>query len=257
MTDENKITVIDRRVQEPPAKVPAQNEFFAMVERLSRNPDVDVQKLEQIVKMQEHILDRNAEQAFNAAMTRAQNRIELVVADSTNEQTKSRYAQLKTVLIKAKPIYTEEGFSLMFYEGVTDKPNHKRICVDVMHEQGHTKSRYVDLAIQTTGIAGKSMMTEIHGEGSSFSYGRRYLTCMIFNIPTGDDDGNAAGGAKQAPVYLTQEQRELIKNRVEKLKLDKAVFLEFFEADDFEHLLAKDFPRMQNKLNRTEEAKKP
>jgi len=141
----------------------------------------------------------------------------------------------------------------MFYEGVTDKPNHKRICVDVMHEQGHTKSRYVDLAIQTTGIAGKSMMTEIHGEASCFQYGRRYLTCMIFNIPTGDDDdGNAASGAGQEPVYLTKEQREIIESMVEKLKIDKSVFLNFFGAEDFEHLLAKDYGRMQNKLKKTE-----
>ena len=174
--------------------VPEQQSFFATIERLSMRPDVDVSKIKQIMEIQEHILDRNAEQAFNAAMTKAQSRIELVVAKSKNDQTHSTYADLKTVLLSAKPVYTAEGFSLMFYEGETTVDNHKRVCVDIMHEMGHTKQRYGDFAIQTTGIAGKSMMTQIHGEGSAFMYGRRYLTCMIFNIPTGDDDdGNAAG----------------------------------------------------------------
>lgn len=174
-----------------------QTAFFATIERMATNPNVDVSKIKQIMDMQEHILDRNAEQAFNAAMTKAQNKIELVVAKSKNVQTGSNYADLKTVLLSAKPIYTAEGFSLMFYEGETTKEGHKRVCVDIMHKLGHTKQRYGDFAIQTTGIAGKAMMTQIHGEGSAFSYGRRYLTCLIFNIPTGDetdDDGNAAGG---------------------------------------------------------------
>lgn len=180
--------------------VPVDNQqasFFASIERLAANPAVDVSKIKEIMDMQEHILDRNAEQAFNAAMTRAQNKIELVVAKSDNVQTGSKYANLKAVLLSAKPIYTAEGFSLMFYEGETSKEEHKRVCVDIMHEQGHTKQRYGDFAIQTTGIKGSVMMTQIHGEGSAFSYGRRYLTCLIFNIPTGDDDdGNAAGEVK-------------------------------------------------------------
>ena len=46
-----------------------QQTFFAAIERLSMRPDVDVAKIKQIMEMQEHILERNAEQIFNAAMT--------------------------------------------------------------------------------------------------------------------------------------------------------------------------------------------
>ena len=191
----NDIEKFEGRSESMPVPVDSQQtSFFASIERLAANPAVDVSKIKEIMDMQEHILDRQSEQAFNAAMTKAQNRIELVVAKSDNKQTGSTYADLKTVLLSAKPIYTAEGFSLMFYEGETQKENHIRVCVDIMHEQGCTKKRYADMAVQTTGIAGKTMMTQIHGEGSAFAYGRRYLTCMIFNIPTGDDDGNMAGG---------------------------------------------------------------
>jgi hypothetical protein len=179
-----------------PATRPQQEDsFLAIIERLASRPDIDPDKIKQFMDMNERILDRNAKQAFNSAMTQAQNKIELVVAKHKNEQTSSRYAKLKDILIEAKPIYTSEGFSLMFYEGETPKENHTRIMVDIMHCEGHTETRWGDFAVQTTGIAGKAMMTLIHGEGSAISYGRRYLTCMIFNIPTGDDDdGNSAGG---------------------------------------------------------------
>lgn len=205
-----------------PENVPAVHQpdpFLAMVELLSSKPDLDVEKIKQLKEMQESILDRNAKQAFNAAMSRAQGKIELVVATAENKQTDSMYAKLKSILIQAKPIYTKEGFSLMFYEGDTKKENHKRICVDIMHDDGHTEQRWGDFAVQTTGIAGKPMMTQIHGEGSAFSYGRRYLTCAIFNIPTGDDDdGNAA--SEKPKEFITPDQAKQITDIIKEKNID-------------------------------------
>lgn len=179
----------------PVVPVVATNDFISTIERLSAMPDIPVEKIQQLFEMKQAEDNRLAQREFNAAMMRTQGRIELVVAGQENKQTGSNYANLKAILIKTKPIYTAEGFSLMFYEGESPKETQKRVCVDIMHSGGHTEKRYGDFTIQTTGIAGKAMMTQIHGEGSAFSYGRRYLTCMIFNIPTGDDDdGNAAGG---------------------------------------------------------------
>lgn len=225
------------------------NNFIQVIERLASRPEVDVEKLERIMQMQEHILDRDAEKAFNAAMTKAQNRIELVVADAENKQTNSKYAMLKTVLLKAKPVYTEEGFSLMFYEGECPKENHKRVCVDVMHNMGHTmKGKYVDVAIQTTGIAGKSMMTQIHGEGSAFSYGRRYLTCMIFNIPTGDDDGNMAGSE---PVeYINDQNFADITTLIQEVGANEKAFCKYLKIESLDKMPASMYERAVKELER-------
>lgn len=223
----------------PPAEMTQQESFFASVERLAMNPQVDVSKIKQIMDMQEQVLDRNAKQAFNAAMTKAQNKIELVVAKEYNNQTKSKYANLKEVLIQTKPIYTAEGFSLMFYEGESKQEEHKRVCVDIMHEQGHTEQRYGEFAIQTTGIAGKAMMTQIHGEGSAFMYGRRYLTCMIFNIPTGDDDDGNAAGRKKAK-YTTEAQKKEIGKLFKTLGITDKKDIEKRMADYFQGITSLD-----------------
>jgi len=237
MTDIEKF---EERGANIPVKHEESSSFFAAIERLAKNPDVDVAKIQQIMDMQEQVLDRNAKQAFNASMMRAQNRIELVVAKKTNEQTHSKYADLKAILLKTKPIYTGEGFSLMFYEGETPKENHKRVCVDIMHEQGHTEQRHGDFAIQTTGIAGKAMMTQIHGEGSTFSYGRRYLTCMVFNIPTGDDDdGNAAGQGKVE--YVSDKQKSTIVDFIIDRGVDEKKFLAFMKVESLDKILTKDY----------------
>jgi hypothetical protein len=235
MEKKNEAQVLDK------AQVPAipdqQIAFLELIERLATNPDADVEKIQRIMDMQNQVYERDAEQAFNSAMGRVQNQIDLVVGKKYNDQTKSHYADLKSILLKTKEVYTTEGFSLMFYEGATDKPGHTRVCVDIMHGQGHTKQRYADIAVQTTGIAGKSMMTLVHGEGSAFSYGRRYLTCMIFNIPTGDDDdGNAAG-----VEYISEEQKKALVKEMSKRKIDVKKFTEHLKIKSVDELPVKRF----------------
>jgi len=246
MTEEIKI--YDRRTE---AEVPAtihQDGFIGVIERLSRMPDIPVDKIKQIFDMQEAALDRTAKQDFNIAMTATQNKIELVVAKEKNIQTGSNYADLKAVLIKAKPIYTEEGFSLMFYEGDSPKESQKRVCVDIMHSGGHTEKRHIDVTIQTTGIAGKVMMTQIHGEGSAFSYGRRYLTCMVFNIPTGDDDdGNAASGP---PNYIDEKQQTTLTDLLATTESDVPKFLAFMKVESINQIKKSDYQKAIAPLNK-------
>lgn len=251
--DLKKVDEID--VDNLPVKaVDQQASFFASIERLASNPNVDVDKIKQIMEMQEHVLERNAKQSFNASMMQTQGKIELVVAKSKNSQTGSKYADLQQILIKTKPVYTAEGFSLMFYEGETTKENHKRVCVDIMHEQGHTEQRYGDFAIQTTGIAGKTMMTQIHGEGSAFSYGRRYLTCMIFNIPTGDDDdGNAAGKNIE---YVNEKQLSSMVDMINSKNVNKAKFLKYMGVESLDKIPSSEFGRAIEVLKKSKGEKK-
>ena len=239
MTDKTtEVEVLEQR--NVPDAIDGQSALLNLIERLATNPDADVEKIQRIMDMQRQGFDREAEQVFNGSMCQAQNKIELVVAKKKNNQTNSFYADLKTILVQTKKIYTAEGFSLMFYEGVTEKQEHIRVCVDIMHEAGHTKKRYVDCAVQTTGIAGKAMMTLIHGEGSAFSYGRRYLTCMIFNIPTGDDDGNAAGGKVD---HIDGKQLTAIKKLIKEKSADEKKFLVFMKAKTIEEIPTSDYEK--------------
>ena len=194
--------------------------FLAMIERLSSRPDIDVEKIQRIIDMQEQILNRNAKQAFNAAMTRTQAKMPIVPEDKKNTQTNSMYSSYEMVLKYTKHVYTDEGFSLLFYEGETQKENHIRVCVDVMHSEGHTEKRYVDVPIDNVGIKGTPNKTMTHAKGSSLSYGKSYLLRMVFNIPTGesDDDGNAASGELQAKVFVYLEDCDKNSTTLEGLK---------------------------------------
>lgn len=176
---------------------PTQNEASAIIqviERAAMNPDVDIDKMERLLQMQERILDRNAEQGFNQAMSKAQTDMRPVVRDASNEQTRSRYARLETIDRQIRPVYTNCGFSLSF--GTDDCPleGHIRITCDVSHTGGHSKRYKADMPLDMNGMKGNQNKTATHAHGSTMSYGRRYLTLMIFNVAMAqeDDDGAAA-----------------------------------------------------------------
>ena len=57
------------------------NALISMIERVVSNPDMDVQKLEKLLDMQERILAKSAEMAFNNAMNQAQSETGRIAAD--------------------------------------------------------------------------------------------------------------------------------------------------------------------------------
>lgn len=171
------------------------NNFLTVIERMASAPEVDADKMMKIIDAQERIFNKNAEIAFQKAMAKCQAEMPTVVRDADNKQTNSKYAKYETILTQAKPCYTQNGFSLSFYQGEA-KDGFIRVCCDVMHIDGHSKSFFVDLPVDMVGIKGTANKTEIHGTASTFSYAKRYLFCMIFNIQIADtdDDAQAAGG---------------------------------------------------------------
>src|SRR5215467_3126050 len=65
---------------------------LAMIERVAKDPNADVAKLEKMLDMQERVLRTRAELEFNEAMSKCQAALSVVVADAENPQTRSKYA---------------------------------------------------------------------------------------------------------------------------------------------------------------------
>lgn len=184
------------------------NEGAAMIDAIlaaARDPSMDVEKMERLFAMHERMQDRQAAQAYAAAMTAAQAEMRPIVKDGFNEQTSSEYAKLEAIDEAIRPIYTRNGFSLSF--GTKPSTLEAHICVvcEVTHADGHSKSFEYDNPMDATGIAGKTNKTPTHARGSAVTYARRYLTLMIFNLSTErkhDDDGNAATDMPDSDAVL-------------------------------------------------------
>jgi hypothetical protein len=128
-------------------------------------------------------------------MAAAQAEMEPIRFDSSNDQTRSRYASYAALDRTVRPIYTRHGFALSFNTADAALPEQARIVCDVCHAGGHTRRYHIDMPVDGKGARGGDVMTKTHAMGSGISYGMRYLLRMIFNLAIDqDDDGNAAGG---------------------------------------------------------------
>lgn len=169
--------------------------FTAMVERLATNRDVDVDKLAKILDLQERILDRNAEAAFNAAFAQMQPEVPCVIEKAKTD--KGTYAPLEDINSVVLPVINKHGFSLSFRTEWPDKGTVKVVGV-LTHREGHSReSEFMSAA------DGSGSKNAIQGLGSAVTYGRRYVTKDLLNITTReqDDDGRKAGKPEPPSGY--------------------------------------------------------
>ncbi len=167
------------------ALVPARE--VSMFERLAMDSTVSVEKLQGLMALHERVLAREAEQAYNVAMSAAQREMRPVAADATNPQTRSRYASYEALDRVLRPIYTAHGFALSFNTGDAPLIDYVRVLCDVTHIGGHSRPYRADMPADGKGAKGGDVMTKTHAVGSAMSYGMRYLLKMIFNVAVGED----------------------------------------------------------------------
>jgi len=147
-------------------------------------------QLRSLVDLHEQWRAARAREAFAAALNACQAELPTIVRDAENTQTRSRYVRLETITHRAKPIYTSHGFALSFSEDDSTKEGFKRIVCDIIHREGHSERRWVDLPVDGIGPKGNAIggMNAVQGCISTGSYGQRVLTCRIFNITIADTD---------------------------------------------------------------------
>jgi hypothetical protein len=181
--------------------------------------------------------------AYQAAMAQAQAEIGPVVKDRKNEHTKSMYATLEAVDTAIRPIYTAHGFSLSFdAPDVTDKG--LLISCDVLHSGGHSEHKTLLGALDTVGPNGSRNKTDIQGLGSTVSYLRRYLTCMVFNVTvkSEDKDGNRTAQTINAAQYVELAEKLVLVNG------DPEKFAEMFKVESLTEIPAARFDEAIRKI---------
>lgn len=182
-------------VNQESAAVVAQSQAGGLLEAISRaaaDPATDMDKMERLFAMHQQMVKMQAETAFNAALAEAQSEMTTVVKNRLNEFTRAKYADLDTIITCIAPVYTAKGFSISFNTEECADKSVIRVLATLSHSGGHSRQYRYDAPLDDTGSGGKTTKTKIQAAGSTNSYARRYLICMIFNVTTADDnDGNA------------------------------------------------------------------
>jgi len=182
-------------MSEKEALVPADEvvvDMVAVIERLATNKDVDVEKFERLIALQERVMARQAEAAFNAAFSDMQAEIPTVAERGIGDKGMT-YARLEDIIKVVRPILQKFGFSLSHRTEWPDTKTIKVIGV-LTHRAGHARQSEFLSAADNTGSK-----NAIQALGSANHYGRRYTTKDLLNIATSgeDDDGRASEQASQ------------------------------------------------------------
>lgn len=232
------MTEVAKFTDHAPAYERPADPMVSMIERVVMDPQADLDKLERMLAMKERMDAESARRQFSEAMAACQSEIEPVARNKTNDQTRSRYADLAAIYTACKPIIAKHGFSFSTFPASSEKPGYMGVRWTLRHEAGHEESDVAEIPLDDKGMKGTANKTQTHAFGSTASYARRYLFCMIFDIATGDDnDGN-----RNAPDTVSADQYIALRDKLEHSGMPEATFHAAFGHRDPDNADLHEFP---------------
>ena len=170
--------------------VPVNNSVLAsFIDRAARDPEFDVQKFGELLRMQREVEHDQARKAFNRAMADAQAEMLPVVRGAQNKHLGNKYAKLEDIDRGMRPIYTKYGFSVRYGSAPAPREDVIRLTCTVAHAAGYFEENYLDAPLGNPGSqGGRTATTPVQSVGSAVTYLRRYLLGMVFNIVLADDE---------------------------------------------------------------------
>ncbi|MBP0441360.1 ERF family protein [Tianweitania sediminis] len=203
--------------------------IIALIERVVMDPSISIDRLHQMLLFKERMEERAredearaAEKAYFAAMSRCQAELPIVTKSKVNKHTNSSYADLAAIEEQAMPVIYQHGFAVSFQPDGYNNRGELRILWEISHEGGYRRNGLSEIPIDGDSSQGRSGKTATQTFGSTATYGRRYLLCMLFNISTGDDrDGNPV----EAPIKtITPAQVKTIQRLLKQTGSDASQF---------------------------------
>jgi hypothetical protein len=224
--------------------------ILAIIERAAMNPDVDIDKMERLLAMQERIMERQAKQAFIEAKIAMRDvlpeitmRGRIIIRDKNNPSNiiqETPFARFEDIHVAIMPILTAHGFDLSFKNGLS--PDGKvRVTTILSHVDGHSEETFFDLPHDSTGSK-----NSVQAVGSATSYGKRYGTLSILNIRVCGEDDDAQEAGK--PETITQEQNIELGTMADEVGADMKKFLRFLGIEKLSDLPAKRFEEARKAL---------
>ena len=191
---------------------------LAVISKAAASKDIDVDKMQALLDMQERIMDKGAEAAFNQSMVKALS--EIPSFEETTKGHNFQYATFESINKVVKPILANNDLFMTFSTNFQTEGG-LMVTATVTHKDGHAK--------QTTGLFPfdtSGSKNQIQAVGSAISYGKRYMQNALLNITThGEDDDGFASEKK-----VDKEQIRRLNDGLIKAKAKQAGLCEYMEV---------------------------
>lgn len=252
----NAVAKQEIAVQDEGRLVPANDApMVAMIERIVMDPTIPIDRLERMLEMKERMEDRaradeerQAQRAYFAAMSACQSELPVVTKTKVNKHTRSTYADLAAIEDQAMPVIHRHGFAVSFQPDGYNNKGELRILWQISHAAGHMREGVGEIPVDGAGSQGTVNKTGTQAFGSTATYGRRYLLCMLFNISTGDDnDGNRQETKVET---ITEDQVIELREMIEASEADEARVCSLGKIERLSDMPANQFESAMGMLKR-------
>ena len=212
--------------------------MLQLVHRLVSDPATSSERVNQAFDFVQRIEADKAKKEWAASFVAAQAEMEPVRKNAKNTQTNKMYATFDALDSAIRPAYSEHGFAPTYSVEPSEKPEHVKVVLHLLHSAGHERRYEIDIPTDGKGPNGANVMTKTHATGSAFSYGKRYLLGGAFNVNVShDDDGNAAGSGPTITEDQVIELREIILSK----NLSEPNFCKYMKAGKLSEIAASKF----------------
>ncbi len=208
--------------------------ILTVIARAAADPNVDIDKLERLLEMQERVLARDARAAYYAALAEMQPHLPVIgergaISTDRGKTVQSSYALWEDVNEAIRPILVQYGFALSFK---VRRAEGEIITTGILsHREGHREE--TELALPTDNSGSKNAVQAV---GSSTSYGKRYTAFALLNLTsTGEDDDGQKGGA---PLPIDDCRLDVLNGLAEAVDADKRKLCEYLKVPSLKELAA-------------------
>lgn len=228
----------------PPPALAEPKSLIGAIVKLARDPEVDVAKLDALLKMQADMEERQAKRESIEAFAALSADMPRVKKSGVIELGKGRaipFAKWEDMDKIIRPLLARHGFTLSFDSAPRQGEGGGLVVTgELQHVRGHVRRASIPLPLDSG--PGRN---NLQAQGSTLSYGKRYCAEMLLNIVRegDDDDGNKGGTA-----FLAPEQIEEIQKLIEETKTDIARYCGAMKVASLAEIPQAAFPIAKNLL---------
>ena len=233
----------------PSSLISESRAVLATIERLALDPTVSVEKMDQILQMQERILDRRARMAFAEAIADAKAEMPAILKnkhvgfeakDKTKADTSYWHEDFAEIAKTVDPILGKYGLSYRFRTiGEPGKP--VTVTCIVAHREGHQEETTLTAPHDASGNK-----NAIQAIGSAVTYLQRYTLKAALGLAASRDDDARSVGAET----ISEEQVNALTALAAKAGRTVQRLCDWAKVETLDHLTVAQFEEASAQLER-------
>jgi hypothetical protein len=187
--------------------------MLGLIERLATNPNFSIEVLNALLKARREEEDREAERAFNQALSAAKGELEPIIkrhdvdftSKTTGTRTRYKHEQLFDIAQVVDPVFAKHGLAYRF--AVRQESKVVAVAPVLSHSGGYSKQ--MDWLEGDTTVPSGTNMNPFQALSSAITYLQRISLRAAVGLAAGKDDDARSLSADAPPTISVEQANEM------------------------------------------------